>query len=73
MHVKEHMGDSVYAQINDYRQLVLTVCNGEPNDPQQIMVIEPPVWRALVRYVEALGSSRYSTPVLSKRIFNPAS
>ena len=47
---KDYLGDSVYAQINEYGQIVLTTENGLPTDPSNIIYLEPEVYEALVRY-----------------------
>lgn len=48
---KDYLGDSVYCR-TDHGALVLTTENGEPGDPKSIIVLEPEVYAALVRFVE---------------------
>ncbi|HEU4344766.1 MAG TPA: hypothetical protein VFU31_24725 [Candidatus Binatia bacterium] len=50
---KVYLGDSVYADINDYGQIVLTTENGYPDDPRNVIYLEPEVYAALKRYVDA--------------------
>lgn len=47
--MKEYLGDSVYAQYDGYH-IVLTTENGLPNDPSNIIALEPEVIDALVRF-----------------------
>ena len=49
---KEYLGDSVYVDRDDYGGIVLTTENGSPLDPSNIIVLEPEVYDALVRYVK---------------------
>lgn len=46
---KEYLGDSVYAEINDAGQIVLTTENGM--DASNTIYLEPEVMRALIEYV----------------------
>jgi len=50
--MKEYIGDSVYVDRDDYGGIVLTTENGSPLDPSNIIVLEPEVYDALVRYVK---------------------
>jgi hypothetical protein len=49
---KTYLGDSVYAQINEHGQLVLTTENGVPEDPSNQIVMEPEVYEALTLWVQ---------------------
>jgi hypothetical protein len=49
---KTYLGDSVYAQINEHGQLVLTTENGVPEDPSNRIVMEPEVYEALTLWVQ---------------------
>ncbi len=48
---KVYLGDSVYARI-DNGTLVLTTENGLPRVPRNVIVLEPFVYAALVRFME---------------------
>lgn len=48
---KQYLGDSVYVDFDGYN-LVLTTENGM--GPSNTIIIEPPVYYALVRYAESL-------------------
>lgn len=50
---KIYLGDSVYADINNYGQVVLTTENGLPSDPSNEIILESEVYRALIEYVAA--------------------
>lgn len=47
---KTYLGDSVYADVNQYGEIVLTTENGSPGDPSNEIYLEPEVYRALVHY-----------------------
>ena len=49
---KVYLGDSVYAQFNDFDQLVLTTENGLPLDPSNKIVFEPETYRALTLFLQ---------------------
>lgn len=49
MKKKEYLGDSVYVEINEFNQIVLTTENGY--GPTNTIILEPEVFRALVEYV----------------------
>ena len=51
---KVYLGDSVYVELNEHGQIVLTTENGLPTDPSNEIFLEPEVYYALVAYVEAL-------------------
>ena len=48
---KTYLGDSVYAEINVYGQIVLTTENGEPDDPSNTIYLDSGVWASLVSFV----------------------
>lgn len=56
---KEYLGDSVYVE-HDGCDLVLTTENG--SGPSNIIILEPAVYAALARYVEALNQTASATP-----------
>lgn len=58
--MKTYVGDSVYADFNDYHQLVLTTENGD--EASNTIYLEPDVWTALVRFVADQRSALDSTP-----------
>jgi len=49
---KTYLGDSVYAEINEWGQITLTTENGLPNDPSNVIYLEPEVFQALCKYVK---------------------
>lgn len=49
MQTKVYLGDSVYAEM-DEGNLVLTTENGSYTDPSNIIILEPEVLEALVRF-----------------------
>lgn len=49
MKEKEYIGDSVYIEINEYGQIVLTTENGY--GASNTIYLEPEVFSALVEYV----------------------
>lgn len=49
MKAKEYLGNSVYAEVNENGQLVLTTENGL--GPSNTIYLEPEVFTALVEYV----------------------
>lgn len=46
---KSYLGDSVYADFDGY-YIILTTENGLPNDPGNVIALEPAVLDALDRY-----------------------
>ena len=48
---KEYLGDSVYADIDDFGGLVITTENGYPDDPRNLIVFEPEVIFKLKNYI----------------------
>ena len=50
---KQYLGDSVYVVFDGYH-VTLTTENGYPDDPRNVIHLEPAVYEALVRYVESL-------------------
>jgi len=52
---KAYLGDSVYVEYDGYG-VVLTTDNGYPGDPLNMIILEPQVYVALVRYVANLDS-----------------
>lgn len=59
--LKEYLGDSVYVNLNDCGQLVLTTGNGYPDDPRNTIYLEPEVLKALMAYLERIGYSERVT------------
>ena len=51
---KTYIGDSVYADFDGYR-LILTTENGYPDDPRNMIALEPAVFDCLLEYVKWLG------------------
>lgn len=51
---KQYIGDSVYAEFMGY-EIVLTTENGLPSDPSNKIVLEPQVFKALLRYAKEHG------------------
>lgn len=49
--VKTYLGDSVYADVEN-GMIKLTTENGYPDDPRNVIYLEPEVYAALKRYVE---------------------
>lgn len=48
---KAYLGDSVYADIDDFGGIILTTENGLPNDPSNEIYMEPEVISAFNNYV----------------------
>ena len=46
----EYLGDSVYADVNEYFDLLLYTNNGF--GPENVIVLEKPVIEALLRYIQ---------------------
>lgn len=51
---KEYLGDSVYAAV-EFGSIRLTTENGYPNDPRNVIYLEPLVLKALFEYAHRLG------------------
>lgn len=51
---KDYLGDSVYVENLGDGRLELTTRNGLPDDPSNLIVLEPEVLEALDRYRERL-------------------
>lgn len=51
---KTYLGDSVYADLDNERRIVLTTENGLPNDPSNRIVLEPEVFEALHLWLRSL-------------------
>jgi hypothetical protein len=49
---KAYLGDSVYAEWDEYN-VVLTTENGLPTDPSNTIALDPEVRAALCRYINA--------------------
>ena len=49
--LKEYLGDSVYAEINNAGFIILTTENGHPDDPRNKIYLEPNIYNALLRFV----------------------
>lgn len=52
--MKSYLGDSVYVQFDGYH-FVLTTENGYPDDPRNLICLEPDVYQSLVDWVERLN------------------
>jgi hypothetical protein len=48
----QYLGDGVYASLDQWGRLVLTTGNHQPNECDDMIVLEPEVIAALVRYLE---------------------
>lgn len=55
---KSYLGDSVYVEVNEHGQLVLTTENGMPTDPSNEIFLEPETYKALQKYVETVKALR---------------
>lgn len=57
---KVYLGDSVYVEINEAGQLVLTTENGHDywSKPSNTIYLEPEVYNALLKYVENKRSKK---------------
>lgn len=49
---KQYLGDSVYVEIDDFARIVLTTNNGFPDDPRNLIVLEPEVYVQLLTWIE---------------------
>ena len=50
---KNYLGDSVYVDFDSFA-LTLATENGKPDDPSNIIIMEPSVYRAITCYVERI-------------------
>ena len=50
---KEYIGDSVYVEYDGW-MLTLTTNNGYPDDPRNVIHLEPSVYRRLTEFVEGI-------------------
>jgi hypothetical protein len=48
---KVYLGDSVYAEIAPTGMIRLTTNNGYPDDPRNVILLEPEVYDALTQFV----------------------
>ena len=58
---KVYLGDSVYAEFDGY-SIILTTENGLPEDPSNIIVLEPEVLDSLIKY----SANQYGQKELEK-------
>ncbi len=49
---KQYIGDSVYVEFDELERVVLTTNNGYPDDPRNLIVLEPEVYAELLKWVE---------------------
>jgi hypothetical protein len=49
---KTYLGDSVYAEYNEYHEVILTTENGLPDDPSNKIILEGNVISALEQFVK---------------------
>ena len=52
---KIYLGDSVYAVVDSRGSIVLTTENGEPDDPSNIIILEPEVVKAFLKFIEDIN------------------
>lgn len=50
---KTYIGDSVYAEIDDFGDVKLTTENGYPDDPRNIIILEAPLFKQLTEWVKS--------------------
>lgn len=62
--MKEYLGDSVYVRMDD-RDVVLTTENGCPSDPSNIIVLEPVVQCAFMRWLKCEQKAREAMAALA--------
>ena len=55
MDAKRYLGDSVYAELDGWT-IKLTTEYGQPEDPSNIIWLEPEVIKALIAYVEDMAA-----------------
>lgn len=53
---KTYLGDGVYAEFNEYQQVVLSLMPGSASEPDTIF-LDPCVWDALTKYVERVHAA----------------
>ena len=56
--MKTYLGDSVYAEIDEYGMITLTTENGLPNDPSNTICLEPEVYAQLVKWVKVVNDEK---------------
>lgn len=61
MNPKTYLGDSVYAEFDGY-MMKLTTENGQPDDPSNIIFLEPEVLRNLVSFYDRLANGDEGDP-----------
>jgi hypothetical protein len=49
--MKEYLGDSVYAEVDNIGNLVLTTENGLLTDPSNTIVLEPDITGNLIKFI----------------------
>jgi hypothetical protein len=54
MALKTYLGDSVYADFDQHGRIVLTTENGLPDDPRNVIVLEPEVLSAFFHWLDAV-------------------
>lgn len=54
MNTKTYLGDSVYVDIED-GMVILTTDNGYPDDPRNVIYLEPEVLEALMQFLAKNG------------------
>ena len=59
MNTKTYLGDSVYVDIED-DMVILTTDNGYPDDPRNVIYLEPAVLAALMDYCDRANWQRTS-------------
>lgn len=53
MNYRDYLGDSVYAEFDGFN-IYLTTNNGYPDDPRNVIALEPEVYAALIRFAGRL-------------------
>ena len=53
---KDYLGDSVYAELTPYHSIRLTTNNGYPDDPRNVIELEPDVLDALMNFIERVNT-----------------
>lgn len=53
MLAKQYIGDSVYVEMDEYGDFILTTENGYPDDPRNRIVMDANVLRNLGEFIEA--------------------
>jgi hypothetical protein len=56
--MKVYLGDSVYADWSEHGRLILTTHNGYPDDPRNIIILDPEVFDALLDFVLRMKGMR---------------